>query len=62
MVSILNSGKTTSIAFHLNNRVSNRKLILVAQKINIKGDDAPKYLGTKFDSVDVQTALTVKTN
>lgn len=40
----LNLKKTTSVAFHLNNRKSNRKLNLVTQKINIKGEDAPRYL------------------
>ncbi|VVC42661.1 Reverse transcriptase domain [Cinara cedri] len=45
----LNPNKTTSIAFHLNNRESDRKLNLMAQGVYIQGEDAPKYLGIKLD-------------
>ncbi|CAI6370930.1 unnamed protein product [Macrosiphum euphorbiae] len=45
----INPNKTTSIAFHLKNRESDRKLNLMAQGVNIQGKDAPKYLGIKLD-------------
>lgn len=38
----LNPNKTTSVAFHLNNKESNRKLNLVTQGVNIKEEDAPE--------------------
>lgn len=45
----LNSNKTTFIVFHLNNRESDRKLNLETRGINLKWEDAPKYLGIKLD-------------
>lgn len=45
----LNPTKTTSIAFHLNNREANRKLNLMSQEVRIQGEDAPRYLGIKLD-------------
>jgi len=44
-----NPNEITFIAFHLNNRESNKKLNLVAQRVNMKGKDAPQYLGIKLD-------------
>lgn len=44
----LNPTKTTSIAFYLNNRDSNRKLNLTSQGVEIKGEDAPRYLAIKL--------------
>jgi len=44
----VNPTKTTSIAFHLNNKESNSKLDLMSQGVKIK-EDAPKYLGIKLD-------------
>lgn len=45
----LNTTKTTSIAFHLNNRDENRKFNLMSQVIRIQGGDSPRYLGIKLD-------------
>ncbi|KAL4153463.1 hypothetical protein QTP88_001296 [Uroleucon formosanum] len=45
----LNPTKTTSIAFHLNNRDANRKLNVMSQGVRIQGEDAPRYLRIKLD-------------
>lgn len=45
----LNPNKTTSIAFHLNNRDSNRKLNLMSQRVRIQCGYLPRYLGIKLN-------------
>jgi len=44
---IPNPNATTLIAFHLNNRESDRKQYLLAQGVNVKGEDIPKYIRIK---------------
>lgn len=45
----LNPNKTTFVDFHLNNSESNRKLNLVIRGVNIRREDAPRYLEIKLD-------------
>ncbi|VVC42620.1 Reverse transcriptase domain [Cinara cedri] len=46
---ILNASKSISIAFHLNNREANYKIMVNVNEEVIPNEDFPRYLGVKLD-------------